>query len=122
MISATCRESLVSTAGVMRANAGESEPITPPEGNFAAPCVHDESWSTDESPCYKKTDPTLPARCTVVTLGTGDTGQLGLGPNVMATSTAARVPGLSDVVQVAVGGMHTVCLDVRGKVRLRQVD
>ena len=59
----------------------------------------------------------MPARCSVVTLGMGDTGQLGLGPTVMATSRAKRVPRLSDVVQVAVGGMHTVCLDVRGKVR-----
>ena len=51
-----------------------------------------------------------------MTFGIGDAGQLGLGPDVMETATATRVPGLSDVVQVAVGGVHTVCLDVRGKV------
>ena len=44
-------------------------------------------------------------------------GQLGLGPDVMETSIATRVCGLSYVVQVAVGGIHTVCLDVHGKVR-----
>lgn len=98
-------------------NAGENEAINQSTGMFV-PCVRDESWSTDESPCYKNADNIVPAQCSVVTLGTGDTGQLGLGPDVMAIATATRVPRLSDVVQVAVGGMHTVCLDVRGKVTL----
>ena len=53
----------------------------------------------------------------MVTLGTGDTGQLGLGPEVLETVMPTRVPRLSNVVQVAVGGMHTVCLDIHGKVR-----
>ena len=71
----------------------------------------------DDSPCFRVNDDNvLPAQCSVVTFGTGDIGQLGLGPNTVATISATRVPRLSDVVQVAVGGMHTVCLDVRGKV------
>jgi len=71
----------------------------------------------DESPCFSdNVDNVVPAQCCVVTLGTGETGQLGLGPDVLATTSAMRVPRLSDVVQVAAGGMHTVCLDVHGKV------
>ena len=78
------------------------------------------SSDDESSPCYReRADCVVPAQCSVATLGHGDTGQLGLGPGTTATATAARVPLLADVVQVAVGGMHTVCLDVRGKVRRR---
>jgi len=69
----------------------------------------------DVSPCYRTTSVVIP-QCCVVTLGIGDTGQLGLGPDTMATATATPVPLLRNVVQVAVGGMHTVCLDADGKV------
>ena len=97
-------------------NTGESEPIIRSAGSII-PCSHASSY-TDESPCYKeKQDHIVPAQCSVVTLGTGDTGQLGLGPELMETATAKRVPRLSNVVQVAVGGMHTVCLNIYGKVR-----
>ena len=99
-------------------NTGETEPINGSAGNFL-PGVREPS-STDESPCYKTNlDLTAPAQCDVLTLGTGDTGQLGLGPHTLDTTTARRVRGLSDVVQVAAGGMHTVCLNVCGKASLK---
>jgi len=85
----------------------------------SVPCVRDSSL-IDESPCFKNTaDHVVPAKCWVMTLGNGGDGQLGLGPGVddISTSTPKRVPELRDIVQVAVGGMHTVCLDFQGKVK-----
>jgi len=100
----------------MWVNTGECGPISRPAGNII-PCSRVSSY-TDESPCYReKQDDIVPAQCSVVTLGTGDTGQLGLGPEVLETVMPTVVPRLSNVVQVAVGGMHTVCLDIHGKVR-----
>ncbi|KAI5704266.1 hypothetical protein M8J76_015702 [Diaphorina citri] len=52
----------------------------------------------------------------VLTCGQGDTGQLGLGPDVMERKTFALVEDLDNVVEVVVGGMHTVCLTEDGKV------
>jgi len=52
----------------------------------------------------------------VLTLGQGDTGQLGLGPDIMERSKPALVKDLSSVAAVAAGGMHTVCLTKDGKV------
>uniref|UniRef100_A0A8C4Q289 Regulator of chromosome condensation 1 n=1 Tax=Eptatretus burgeri TaxID=7764 RepID=A0A8C4Q289_EPTBU len=53
---------------------------------------------------------------TVLTLGQGDVGQLGLGTTVVLR----RRPGLVNLpelaVQVTAGGMHTACLGVSGKV------
>uniref|UniRef100_UPI00358EBFD6 regulator of chromosome condensation isoform X2 n=1 Tax=Myxine glutinosa TaxID=7769 RepID=UPI00358EBFD6 len=53
---------------------------------------------------------------TVLTLGQGDVGQLGLGSTVLLR----RRPGLVNLpelaVQVVAGGMHTACLGVSGKV------
>ncbi|BHF67427.1 Regulator of chromosome condensation [Sparganum proliferum] len=65
---------------------------------------------------------------TVLTLGSGDTGQLGLGPDITERSKPSRfsaeslrTAGLDDessesFVQVAAGGMHTVCLTSDGRV------
>ncbi|VDO08270.1 unnamed protein product [Rodentolepis nana] len=65
---------------------------------------------------------------TVLTLGSGDTGQLGLGPDTTErtkparfSSTSLKSAGLTDetaenFVQVEAGGMHTVCLDNKGRV------
>ena len=52
----------------------------------------------------------------VLTLGQGDTGQLGLGPDIMERSKPALVKDLTDVISVCAGGMHTVCLTKDGKV------
>ena len=52
----------------------------------------------------------------VLTLGQGDTGQLGLGPDIMERSKPALVKDLTNVVSVCAGGMHTVALTKDGKV------
>ncbi|KAM3185568.1 hypothetical protein ACTXT7_006078 [Hymenolepis weldensis] len=64
----------------------------------------------------------------VLTFGSGDTGQLGLGPDTTERTKPARFnpkslksAGLTDetaenFVQVEAGGMHTLCLDNRGRV------
>ncbi|EUB62732.1 Regulator of chromosome condensation [Echinococcus granulosus] len=63
----------------------------------------------------------------VLTLGVGDTGQLGLGPDITERLKPARFSAASlsngclndDVesfVQVVAGGMHTVCLTADGRV------
>jgi len=52
----------------------------------------------------------------VLTLGQGDTGQLGLGPDIMERSKPALVKDLNSVVAVCAGGMHTVCLTKEGEV------
>ena len=57
-----------------------------------------------------------------LTLGEGDVGQLGLGPDVMERVKPAVVPDLPEnVVQVCAGGMHTVCLTADGKVCVPQL-
>lgn len=67
---------------------------------------------------------------TVLTLGTGETGQLGLGPDITERSKPARFTQASLVsagldsnpndsekfVQIVAGGMHTVCLSADGRV------
>ena len=53
----------------------------------------------------------------VLTVGEGDTGQLGLGPDTMDCKRVKLVPRLErDVVDVYAGGMHTLCLTKDGKV------
>ena len=47
----------------------------------------------------------------VMTMGQGDTGQLGLGEDVMEKSRPAPVPELPEAVDAVAGGMHTVVLD-----------
>ena len=46
----------------------------------------------------------------VLTLGEGDTGQLGLGPDVMERTKPGLVSIEDPVIQICAGGMHTVCL------------
>lgn len=55
----------------------------------------------------------------ILTIGQGDVGQLGLGPDRLECTRPARVQGLSDIVYMCAGGMHSVCLDVNGEVSLR---
>ena len=52
----------------------------------------------------------------VLTLGEGDTGQLGLGPDVMERTKPGKVDLPPDVTQVCAGGMHTVCRTSSGEV------
>ena len=52
----------------------------------------------------------------VLTLGEGDTGQLGLGPDVMERTKPAKVNLPENVIQICAGGMHTACLSVNGSV------
>ncbi|KAG8228878.1 hypothetical protein J437_LFUL007615 [Ladona fulva] len=51
----------------------------------------------------------------VFSMGTGDVGQLGLGPDVIEKGRPAIIQSLSTVVEICAGGMHTVCLTKDGK-------
>ncbi|XP_068211626.1 regulator of chromosome condensation-like [Palaemon carinicauda] len=52
----------------------------------------------------------------VLTVGMGDVGQLGLGENIEERTRPALVPDLENIVAIAAGGLHTMCLDKSGKV------
>ncbi|XP_003229442.1 regulator of chromosome condensation [Anolis carolinensis] len=52
----------------------------------------------------------------LLTLGQGDLGQLGLGPNVMARKRPALVQLPEKIIQAEAGGVHTVCLTETGKI------
>ena len=53
----------------------------------------------------------------VLSLGTGDTGQLGLGEDITERTKPALVTGVNGkVMAVAAGGMHTICVTTDGKV------
>jgi len=52
----------------------------------------------------------------VLTLGQGDTGQLGLGEDIMERARPALVKEVQNAVEVVAGGMHTVVLDKDGDV------
>ena len=51
----------------------------------------------------------------VLTVGQGDTGQLGLGEDVVEKSKPGVV-NVKDAVDIAAGGMHSVCLSKGGEV------
>lgn len=48
--------------------------------------------------------------------GQGDVGQLGLGEDVVEKMRPAVIPDYQDIVSVAAGGMHNVCLKKTGEV------
>jgi len=53
----------------------------------------------------------------VLAVGMGDAGQLGLGPDTEERKRVAPVPNLpKNIVQVAAGGLHSICLDDQGRV------
>ncbi|XP_034934036.1 regulator of chromosome condensation-like isoform X2 [Chelonus insularis] len=52
----------------------------------------------------------------ILSFGQGDVGQLGLGEDVMEKMRPAVIPGYSDVIAIAAGGMHNVCLLKSGKI------
>lgn len=57
------------------------------------------------------------SRGVVLTFGQGDVGQLGLGPDVMERGRPTLVPKVDDIIDICAGGMHTICLNKKGKVR-----
>jgi len=52
----------------------------------------------------------------VLTLGQGDTGQLGLGEDVMEKTRPGVVKEIAEAVDIVAGGMHTICLNKDGEV------
>ncbi|KAJ8681275.1 hypothetical protein QAD02_017062 [Eretmocerus hayati] len=52
----------------------------------------------------------------VLTCGQGDVGQLGLGEDVLEKTRFAAIPEHKNIVAIAAGGMHNVCLTKEGKV------
>ncbi|KAI9556936.1 hypothetical protein GHT06_016730 [Daphnia sinensis] len=52
----------------------------------------------------------------VLSMGQGDVGQLGLGPDVLEKNRPALVDQVKDVIDVVAGGMHTVCLTSKGEI------
>merc|ERR1712013_312866 len=52
----------------------------------------------------------------VLTVGQGDTGQLGLGEDIMEKTRPGLVKEVEDAVEVVAGGMHSVGLDKNGQV------
>jgi len=52
----------------------------------------------------------------VLTVGQGDTGQLGLGEDVMEKTRPGLVEEIKEAVDAVAGGMHTAVLDIEGKV------
>lgn len=61
--------------------------------------------------------PTLPTQAgTVLVCGQSDIGQLGLGPNVTEKKKPFPINNLKDVVAIAAGGMHNLCLTKNGEV------
>ncbi|XP_026673814.1 regulator of chromosome condensation, partial [Ceratina calcarata] len=52
----------------------------------------------------------------LLVFGQGDVGQLGLGEDVVEKTRPAIIPGYQDIIAVAAGGMHNVCLRKTGEV------
>lgn len=53
----------------------------------------------------------------ILVFGNGDCGQLGLGLDVLEKSRPAAITELNDIIEVAAGGMHTVCITSDYKVK-----
>ncbi|XP_053124257.1 regulator of chromosome condensation isoform X1 [Hemicordylus capensis] len=74
----------------------------------------------DSAPKVKRTKVSHHSHCTepglVLTLGQGDLGQLGLGPDVLARKRPALVELPENIIQAEAGGVHTVCLSGTGKI------
>nr|XP_050866216.1 regulator of chromosome condensation isoform X1 [Vespula vulgaris] len=52
----------------------------------------------------------------ILAFGQGDVGQLGLGEDIIEKIRPATIPGFQDIVTIAAGGMHNVCLRQTGEV------
>ncbi|CAG9759250.1 unnamed protein product [Ceutorhynchus assimilis] len=60
--------------------------------------------------------PELRTEGVLLVSGSGDVGQLGLGPDILEKSRPALVTSKHEIVDIYAGGMHTVCLTKAGKV------
>ncbi|CAG9761411.1 unnamed protein product [Ceutorhynchus assimilis] len=60
--------------------------------------------------------PELTTEGVLLSTGSGDVGQLGLGPDVLEKSRPALVETKHEIVDIYAGGMHSVCLTKEGKV------
>lgn len=52
----------------------------------------------------------------ILVVGQGDVGQLGLGQDIMERTRPSLLPGYDDIIAIAVGGMHNVCLRHTGEI------
>ncbi|XP_015433074.1 PREDICTED: regulator of chromosome condensation-like isoform X2 [Dufourea novaeangliae] len=52
----------------------------------------------------------------LLTFGQGDVGQLGLGEEVVEKIRPAVISGYQDIIAIAAGGMHNVCLRETGEI------
>ncbi|KAJ3662552.1 hypothetical protein Zmor_006896 [Zophobas morio] len=59
--------------------------------------------------------PELTREGVVLVTGSGECGQLGLGPDIFEKSRPALVDTKHEIVDICAGGMHTVCLTKEGK-------
>lgn len=61
--------------------------------------------------------PTLPVQSgNLLVCGQNDVGQLGFNPDdVMEKTRPTLVPGVTDIVEVKAGGMHSLCLNSQGE-------
>lgn len=52
----------------------------------------------------------------ILAVGQGDVGQLGLGEDILEKTRFGTIPGYTDIVAIAAGGMHNVALTKTGNV------
>lgn len=80
---------------------------------------HTRLIASDVGTTYLTLKPNLRHSATggdILAFGQGDVGQLGLGEDVIEKTRPATIPGYQDIVAIAAGGMHNVCLRKTGEV------
>jgi len=105
----------VTPQGKKRGRPSNSRPSSAASGELNGELTKKRKTDVDDTPLL------LAFRHTrgsghVLTVGQGDTGQLGLGEDVMEKTRPQVVGGIDSAVDVAAGGMHTAVLDSNGKV------
>jgi len=105
----------VAPQGKKRGRPSNSRPSSAASGDMNGEATKKRKTDVDDTPLV------LAFRHTrgsghVLTVGQGDTGQLGLGEDVMEKTRPQVVAGIESAVDVAAGGMHTAVLDSNGKV------
>lgn len=115
MLGDIAKPSLIKLGKPRRNSMAPGDMVKP---NIGRPKKHDRSDSDNDVSKRMKLDLQSPVveGGVVLTVGMGDMGQLGLGPDVEEKTRPGLVPDLKDIVAVAAGGLHTVCLDKLGKV------
>jgi len=106
---------VVAPQGKKRGRPSTSRPSSAASGDLNGEATKKRKTDVEDSPLV------LTFRHTrgsghVLTVGQGDTGQLGLGEDVMEKTRPQVVSGIESAVDVAAGGMHTAVLDSNGKV------